>query len=286
MAVDSFRFILENALRLQLRKVRLTGGEPLLHPQCHEMLRIAKKELAIETVGFNTNGMLRKKLLCMVEEKLIDKLVFGVDYSDGAVSKDSNVGMPSSEILETILMAQSLGQDVTIACVYVEDYAKLERVAAWCLEHQVTLKILQVTDNRIESRLDREFIEMMENILSRFSLERGFLPNVEDYYGSSEGIPRIFFFHSHCRLRECHLCAAIHMRVTADGYIKTCIQEDVQFPLLTGSFNNSVASAISNLGHAPETRCSKDEPLVSVFSGRNLPVLSNFQPVTVVRHDK
>jgi molybdenum cofactor biosynthesis enzyme MoaA len=223
------------------------------------MLRIAKRELAIETVGFNTNGMLRKKLMPIVEEKLIDKLVIGVDYPDGVVSKDSTVGLPSSVILETILMAQDLGQDVSIAYVFCGDYLRLEHLAAWCLENQVTLKILQVTNSCIENELDGKFTTMVENIILRFSLKRGFLPNVGDYYGISEGIPRIFFFHSHCRLRECEFCASIHMRVTADGYIKTCIQENVQFPLLTGNFDESVANAISNVGHAPETRSGKSE---------------------------
>ncbi len=44
------------------------------------------------------------------------------------------------------------------------------------------------------------------------------------------------------------------MRVTADGYIKTCIKEDVQFPLLTGYFDESLLKAIGNVGCSPSTR--------------------------------
>jgi cyclic pyranopterin phosphate synthase len=254
MTVDEFRYVITNALRFGLRKVRLTGGEPLLHPQCLDMLRIAKNEVRIETVGFNTNGTLRSTLLRIVREKLVDKLVIGLDYQDADVSKDSPIGLPSRVVLETIVLAKALGQDVAIACVFDGNYAVVEDLAAWCLEHEVTLKILQVTNNNIEIMLSHDFVTMTERLMIRFALDRHFLGEVGDYYGVARGGTRIFFFHSHCRLRDCGNCGAIHMRVTSDGFIKTCIQEDLQFPLLGGEFDRNLLRAIANVGHAPETR--------------------------------
>lgn len=254
MTVDQFRQIISNALRFGLRKVRLTGGEPLLHPQCLDMLRIAKDEARIATVGFNSNGTMRNKLLRIVRENLVDKLVIGLDYQDAKVSKQSQVGLPSSVVLETIVMAKALGQDVAIACVFDGNYRVVEDLVSWCLGHEVTLKILQVINNDIETSLDRGFAIMTERLMEEFALDQHFLGDVGDYYGVGQGGTRIFFFHSHCRLRECDKCGTIHMRVTSDGCIKTCIQEDLQFPLLGGNFDRSLMSAIANVGYAPETR--------------------------------
>jgi molybdenum cofactor biosynthesis enzyme MoaA len=213
-----------------------------------------KLELAIPTVGFNTNGMLMKTLLPIVTEKLIDDLVIGVDYIDGAVSKDSTVGPSPDCILRNILQLKELGQRVSIACVYDGNYERLERLAAWCLDHEVVLKILQVTDESVEVKVSEDFISMAKRIIERFSLEVGIIATFSEYYGMKGGVPRIYFFHSHCRVRECFICGKIHIRVTADGYIKSCIQEDVKFPLLAGQFDKSMLRVIQNLGCPPETR--------------------------------
>lgn len=52
--LDLFRSILEQAKLLGLSSVKLTGGEPLLHPQIYEILEYIKKEelnLVVETNG-------------------------------------------------------------------------------------------------------------------------------------------------------------------------------------------------------------------------------------------
>jgi len=254
MSPENFRYIASNALRFGLTKVRVTGGEPLLHPQCVDILRIAKQELNIDTVGLNTNGTRRNVLLSIVQARLVDKLVIGLDYQDAGVSKQSTVGLPSKVVLETILMAKATGQDVAIACVFDGNYHEMEKLANWCLQHDVTLKILQVTNKAIETSVNREFVCMSAKLIAQFSLQRGVLDDVGDYYGIGPGGTKICFFHSHCRMRECRKCGTIHMRVTADGCVKTCIQEDLQFPLLTGDFERSLMRAIANVGHAPETR--------------------------------
>lgn len=257
MALGEFRYIVTNALRFGLRKVRLTGGEPLLHPQCIDMLRIAKNEPGIHTVGFNTNGILRNVLLSIVRQKLVDKLVVGLDYQDADISKQSPIGVPSKVVLKTIMMAKELGQDVAIACVFDGNYSAVERLAAWCVEHQVMLKILQLTNGNIDASLDQEFATMTQRVMARFALEQHFVEDVGDYYGVDRGGATICFFHSHCRRRECGRCGRIHMRVTSDGFIKTCIQEDLGFPLLSGEFDKSLLRAIGNVGHAPEARAGR-----------------------------
>jgi len=54
LALDLFRSIVQQAKPLGLKGVKLTGGEPLLHPQIHEILQLTRMEdlsLALETNG-------------------------------------------------------------------------------------------------------------------------------------------------------------------------------------------------------------------------------------------
>ncbi len=252
MNIEHLRYIVTNALRYGLIKVRLTGGEPLLHPDCYNMLRLLKKELAIPTVGFNTNGILLDKLIPIVTDRLIDDLVIGVDYADGKISKDSKNGLSSELILEHILTLKKLGQKVSIACVYDGDYSRLEKLAFWCIENEIILKILEICDNSIHSKISDEFISMTKKLLDRFSMKLGLIVNLAEYYGLINDKPKIYFFQSHCRLRECKICAKIHLRVTTDGFIKSCILNDIRYPLLYNSFDDSMLKIISNLGNPPQ----------------------------------
>src|SRR6056297_3170435 len=54
LSVDQFTAIVEEALELGLTAVKLTGGEPLLHPDFSELVRIIgekKLQLNVETNG-------------------------------------------------------------------------------------------------------------------------------------------------------------------------------------------------------------------------------------------
>ena len=54
LGVDIFRSIIEQAKPLGLTAVKLTGGEPLLHPHIHEILELVRDEelrLVVETNG-------------------------------------------------------------------------------------------------------------------------------------------------------------------------------------------------------------------------------------------
>jgi len=66
--LDLFRSIIEQAKPLGLETVKLTGGEPLLHPQIHEILEFIRTEdlrLTVETNGvLCTPGLARKMATC------------------------------------------------------------------------------------------------------------------------------------------------------------------------------------------------------------------------------
>lgn len=254
MEVNALRSILGDAVGFGLTKLRLTGGEPLLHPRCLEMLRLAKEEIRIPFVGLNTNGVLRERLRRIVCARVVDSIVVGLDYLDGRVSKRSAVGQPPSGVLEEVLFAKEVGQDLAIACVFDGDVVRVEALAGWCLRHGIELKILEVSERGVATGSGEAFVRMTEAVMARYALKREWRADVGDYCGVGPEGTRVCFYHSHCRRRECARCGAIHMRVTASGYLKTCIQEELEFPLLGGAFADSLGRALRNVGRAPETR--------------------------------
>lgn len=53
--------ILTAFAKLGVKKLKLTGGEPLLHPELSQIIQFAKKKLHYESVTITTNGVLLKK---------------------------------------------------------------------------------------------------------------------------------------------------------------------------------------------------------------------------------
>ncbi|NIM89673.1 MAG: SynChlorMet cassette radical SAM/SPASM protein ScmF [Candidatus Aminicenantes bacterium] len=63
--LNLFRSIIEQAKRLGLSGVKLTGGEPLLHPQIHQILELVRMEnlrLTVETNGVSCTRELSEKM--------------------------------------------------------------------------------------------------------------------------------------------------------------------------------------------------------------------------------
>jgi cyclic pyranopterin phosphate synthase len=253
LSINNLRYIASSALRYGLVKARLTGGEPLLHPECHEMIRMLKKELSIPSVGLNTNGVLFDKLLLIASDGLLDNVVVGVDYAENHISKKSSWGLSSTKILNNILELKKIMQNVTIACVYDGNKERLAGLVDWCIQHEVVLKILEVSDDKVSSGINRDFISMIEYILERFNLRLGMIDTLSEYFGMIANEPNVYFFHSHCRLRECDICARIHIRVTSRGNIKSCILNKIEYPLLPpADFDDSIRKVVHGLGYTPE----------------------------------
>lgn len=104
--------------RLGVKVIDFTGGEPLLHRELHELLRIAKEAGMITTV--TTNGLLYPKRA--VELKgLIDMLHFSLD-SPIADEHDASRGVKCfDKVMESISIAKSLDERPDILFTVFED---------------------------------------------------------------------------------------------------------------------------------------------------------------------
>jgi SynChlorMet cassette radical SAM/SPASM protein ScmF len=84
LAVDMFRSIIDQAKPLGLASVKLTGGEPFLHPKIREILDIIKKEKL--SLSIETNGVLCTQELVGIMVSFKKKVMISVSL-DGANAK-------------------------------------------------------------------------------------------------------------------------------------------------------------------------------------------------------
>lgn len=245
LSKEDIRKLIDCSYGLGLEQVRLTGGEPLIHKEIYDICQMLAEEYHLK-VGINTNIVEIDKLMYMIEKGWIYRVVVGLDYFDGKISKQSPVGISSKQALENILRVKNSGVNVTISTVYNGDYDNLFNLVNWAKENGIRIKILEEVKNEIADSTDIEYIKMRDRILEDFNLTTRFDDNFKEWHGMDGDFTQVTFFHSHCRIRECDVCKKMHLRVTASGSLKQCIQSDENdVDFRNGDVRKNVVKALS-----------------------------------------
>lgn len=221
LSKDDIEKLIVNSKDLGLKEIRLTGGEPLIHPQIYDICQMISEKYNLK-IGINTNCVEIDKLLYMVKKGWINRVVVGLDYFDGKISKNSPIGRSSKEILNNIMKIKENGCDVSISSVYTEDNQNKLELINWGINHNIRIKIIEIIRNEKFSSTSKEFLNMEQTVKNRFNLDYK-TDKFNETSGYIDGRRVVTFFHSHCRLRECDICSQIHLRITASGKMKQCM---------------------------------------------------------------
>lgn len=250
LSVDKIKFIVINAKKYGLMKVRLTGGDPLVHPQIHEICRMLKNDLRIKNLGINTNGFRGDLLIKLCQDNLLNQVVIGMDYFDGSVSKKSPIGPSSEEIKELILQLKNMNMNIQIAIVYSDNENDVFKFVEWALQNHILLKILEEENYYSEMFDSEEYDTLILKIKNKFGLNMGLTADLREIYlFNNQG--KILFFQSHCNRGECQLCRNMHLRVNAQGMAKTCMFRSETYDLTHENFDFNMKRALANLGISP-----------------------------------
>ena len=82
LSVDEIAQVVEAAAHGGMKRVRLTGGEPLVHPQIVEIVRRIASIHGIEEVSLTTNAMLLERLAAPLAEAGLTRLNISLDTLD------------------------------------------------------------------------------------------------------------------------------------------------------------------------------------------------------------
>lgn len=208
--------------KFNLKSVRITGGEPLIHPEIEEICKTLSEKYNLK-VSINTNGIEIEKLLNLIDLGYVKRVVIGLDYFDAPISKDSCIGVPSQKILENILEIKKRSCNVSVSTVYNNNYVNLRKIFNWCFNNKIRLKILETVNTEKSDTPTSEYISMRDRLIEEFELGTFIDPKYNEVNATYNDFVVASFFHSHCRIDECNVCKNLHLRVTANGFLKQCL---------------------------------------------------------------
>ena len=215
---------------LGVRKVRLTGGEPLLRPDVPELIRVLSQEAGIPDIALTTNGWLLEKLAPALRAAGLGRVNVSVDSLDDTTAGRMNgLGFKVGRVLRGIDAAASAGIPVKINCVVqrgVND-REIPDLCAYFRERGHPLRFIEFMDvgNTNHWTADRVVParEIVALVHARWPLEAAgpaYRGEVAARYRYRDGRGEIGIISSVTEpfCRDCH-----RARLSADGRLHTCL---------------------------------------------------------------
>lgn len=243
LSKDNIEKIIKAAQRFGIEEVRLTGGDPLTHPQIYEICELLYNKYNLR-ISINTNCVAFDKLEELINAGWISRIVVGLDYFDAPISKNSPTGVSSKIILDRIIKIKEKGCNVSISTVFNNDYENKKNIVAWCIKNGIRVKIIEIEKNEICTHSEVEYLKMQSKIMKDFNFDNITVDELNEYNCYINGQKIVSFFPSFCRLRRCDLCKLIQMRITSTGILKPCLYYEDQEEKLTNCSEEEISKKI------------------------------------------
>ncbi|MDR2422291.1 MAG: GTP 3',8-cyclase MoaA [Deltaproteobacteria bacterium] len=221
---------------LGVKKVKITGGEPLVHPEAAEVVRLAKKAPNVGNVTLTTNGLRLARMAKELAEAGLDAVNVSLDTLDPARFLSITRRDYLHRVLTGLDQALSLGSlAVKVNCVPTADspIPDLLALANLAKSHDLHVRFIELMPiglGKGQTGLDPAVLmaALAEAVGPLRPVSRQFGNGPAAYYALPGFIGKIGFISA---VKSCFCERCNRVRVTADGYFKTCLHMDRGLPL-------------------------------------------------------
>jgi cyclic pyranopterin phosphate synthase len=257
------------ATRLGVRKLRLTGGEPLLRPNLTDLIGDLSSLPGIDDVALTTNGVLLAKYATELSAAGLKRVTVSLDSLDPAVFRTMNGGLGEvADVLAGIEAALRAGLTPikinTVVQKGVNDHTVLDLLAHF-RGTGVIVRMIEYMDvgNRNDWRADLVLpsAELLERINARWPVvpqARQYRGEVAERYGYADGAGEVGFISSISQ-PFCGDCA--RGRLSSAGEFFTCLfaqkGSDLRGPLRGGASDAEIEALWREIWSARQDRYSE-----------------------------
>src|SRR5688572_1126400 len=146
LSFEEIERVIRVAVSLGIRKIRLTGGEPLLRNDVEHLVARIAKIPGIEDLAMTTNGFLFAQKARALRAAGLRRVSFSLDSLDRANFKKITGRDGLGELLESLRLAQELGfHPVKVNAVVIREINdhELESLAAFAQEHNLSFRFIE-----------------------------------------------------------------------------------------------------------------------------------------------
>lgn len=263
---DEICSIVKSAASLGIRKIKITGGEPLLRKDLCDIISGIKQISGIEQVTITTNGTGLKSCY----RDLVNAGIDGINISLDTIDRDEYRKITGSELDRVMdglneIMAQSPDFPVKIntvalglnSCMGVLKLAKDNPIAVRFIELMplgAAVKYKGVTGDEIKNKIIQMY-GYLTPIYETIGNGPAKYYSIPDFKGKAGFISPVH----HIFCRECN-----RIRLTSDGYLKACLCYDLGVNLAS-ILRNAVTSQKNQLLTKAMEQVIYNKPLMHCF---------------------
>jgi cyclic pyranopterin phosphate synthase len=259
------------AARLGVRKLRLTGGEPLLRKNISTLIRKLAAIEGIEDLALTTNGVLLAAQARELYDAGLRRINVHLDTLDRERFRKITRRDDLHRVLEGIETCRELGfGPIKINVVAVKNLIEPDIVpmAQYGRERGIEIRYIEFMPLDSQGLWERGRVLLADDMIAMLQREIGPLEEIPDRdprapateYRFADGIGQVGFIASVSR-PFCLNCN--RLRITADGHLRYCLfaveETDIRAVLRSGAPDEEVAAAIAGsvrakwLGHEINT---------------------------------
>jgi len=254
-------------VRVGVRKIRLTGGEPLVRSGLEGLVGKLSALPELTELALSTNGLLLRQQAAALYKAGLRRINLSLDaIDDGVFGEINGLGRPVEHVLDGIEAALETGFRIKVNMVVQRgvNEAQILPMARHFAERKIPLRFIEFMDVGNVNGWKREMVvggEEVRGILStEFDLATEQRPSgdtAQNYHCRRTGA--VFGFVDSVSKPFCRDCN--RLRLSADGRIFTCLfaesGHDLREALRSGASDEELAAQISRLWSVRDDRYSE-----------------------------
>lgn len=235
LAHDDFVRLFNTAREFRLKRITITGGEPLLHKDFPAIIRHCLRG-GLKRIGICTNGSLIPRHIETLAASRTIEMAIGIDTCQAdRISKQSDRGIRFRDLEKNLQLLRERDVRFSINTVYTgENKDEVMAICAYCLSQGINLRIIELDTRRFitPEPLTTGFVALLNEVISRFTLKKETLPLGKGFVGIDPQGVSVRFYDAYCHNGDCAHCAAWTLRIDAAGEAITCYAQNEKTPLL------------------------------------------------------
>ncbi|SIR51008.1 cyclic pyranopterin monophosphate synthase subunit MoaA [Domibacillus enclensis] len=252
-----------------VKKIRLTGGEPLLRRDLPDLIRMLNDIEGVEDIGLTTNALLLKQHGQALYDAGLRRLNVSLDaLSADTFGKMNGRGIGPERILDNITLAKSIGFHVKVNMVVqkgVNDH-EVVPMAAYFKKQGITLRFIEFMDVGTDNGWSFKQVVTKKDMLTLLQETEQLEPVGADYFGEVAGRYRyrdadaeIGFITS---VSESFCSSCTRARLSSEGKFYTCLFAtegfDLRSMLRNGATDEEMAGAVQAVWEKRRDRYSDE----------------------------
>jgi cyclic pyranopterin phosphate synthase len=258
---DEYERLARILIGMGIRKIRVTGGEPLVRPGVEDFVA-RLKSLGVQDLSMTTNGHLLAERCDRLVAAGLDRINISLDSLNREKFEQITRTKTFDQVLEGIKVAQASPlRPVKVNAVLVRGIndGEVEAFAEFAREHDIVMRFIEFMPLDADRAWTRDQVVTAAETHRRISARWPLIPVVHERsetarkYRFADGGGEIGLI-APVSQPFCGHCSRI--RLTADGKLRTCLfskeDHDLKFMLRGGATDREIGDAIIAVVHKKE----------------------------------